>query len=139
MRQCLTYPAVMLALFVGHGARGQDIDNGRRISERSCAACHRIDMSAGKAGRAIAFSAIAGKPGVSADIVTSFLLMPHVTMPGLPLSQNDARDIAAVVMSQQKQASAFFRFVSLQPGSKPARRPGSRPARTRGSQTDRAD
>lgn len=103
MRHCLFRLAGVLALLAGNGARGQDgdIDNGRRISERSCATCHRIDRSAGK-GRAIAFPVIAAKPGMSAEIVSSFLLMPHVTMPGLPLSQNDARDVAAFIMSQKK-------------------------------------
>ncbi len=101
MRHCLIGPAV-LALFIGGGALGQDVDNGRRIAERSCAACHRIDMSAGKAGRAITFPAIAAKPGMSDDIIASFLLMPHVTMPGLPLNSSDARDVAAFVMSLKK-------------------------------------
>lgn len=102
MRRCLIYSAAVLALFAGNRALAQDIDNGRRISERSCAACHLIGIPAGKAGRAIAFPAIAAKPGISADIVASFLLMPHVAMPGLPLSQNDARDVAAFVMSLKK-------------------------------------
>jgi mono/diheme cytochrome c family protein len=104
MRHGLIRFVALLALDAGSGARAQhaDIDNGRRIAERSCAACHRIDMSAGKAGRAIAFATIAAKPGMSAEIVASFLLMPHVTMPGLPLGHNDARDVAAFVMSQKK-------------------------------------
>ena len=59
-------------------------------------------MSAGKTGRAIAFPAIAAKPGMSDEIIASFLLMPHVTMAGLPLNRNDARDVAAFVMSLKK-------------------------------------
>ncbi|MGA2998677.1 c-type cytochrome [Bradyrhizobium sp.] len=101
MRHCLIGPAV-LTLFIGNSALGQDVDNGRQIAERSCATCHRIDMSAGKASRAITFTAIAAKPGMSDDILSSFLLMPHVTMPGLPMNQNDARDVAAFVMSLKK-------------------------------------
>lgn len=101
MRYCLISSAV-LALLIGNCALGQDVDNGRRIAERSCAACHRIDMSAGKASRAIAFPAIAAKLGMSDEIIASFLLMPHVTMPGLPLNRNDAHDVAAFVMSLKK-------------------------------------
>jgi mono/diheme cytochrome c family protein len=95
----LTCPAAALALLLGNGALAQDVDNGRRIWERSCASCHALSTPAGKASRAISFPAIAAKPGMTADIISTFLLMPHVTMPGLPLRQSDARDVAAFVMS----------------------------------------
>jgi mono/diheme cytochrome c family protein len=104
MRPYLTCPAAALALLVGsglvgNGALAQDVDNGRRIAERSCASCHALHTPAGKASRAIPFPAIAAKPGITADTIASFLLMPHVTMPGLPLTQKDPRDVAAFIMS----------------------------------------
>ncbi len=95
----LIYFAAGLVLCVANGALAQDVDNGRRIAERSCASCHRIDNATGKAGRAIAFSAITTKAAVNADTIASFLLMPHVAMPDPPLSPNDARDVAAFIMS----------------------------------------
>ena len=99
MRPYLTCPAAALALLVGNGALAQDVDQGRRISERSCASCHALDTPARKAGRAISFPAVAAKSGMTADIIASFLLMPHVTMPGLPLRKGDARDVATFIMS----------------------------------------
>jgi mono/diheme cytochrome c family protein len=99
MRPCLAYSAAALAILVGNGALAQDADNGRRIWERSCANCHGIDASAGKPGRAISFAAIAAKPGMSAETISSFLLMAHVAMTGSPISKDDARDAAAFVMS----------------------------------------
>ena len=103
MRPCLICPTTALfALFVANAARAQDVENGRRISERSCASCHLITPSVGKAGRAISFPAVAAKPGMSEDIVSSFLRKPTVYMPGLPLGESDARDVAAFIMSQKK-------------------------------------
>ncbi len=99
MRPYLTCPAAALALLVVNGALAQDVDQGRRISQRSCASCHALATPAGKASRAIAFPAIAAKPGMTADIIASFLLMPHVTMPGLPLTEQGSRDVAAFIMS----------------------------------------
>lgn len=99
MRPSLNCAAAALAVLVGDGARAQDVDQGRRIYERSCASCHALDTPAGKASRAIPFAAIAAKPGMTADIIASFLLMPHVAMPGLRLTQKDPRDVAAFIMS----------------------------------------
>ena|SRR5579863_9519579 len=92
-----------LALIVENVALAQNIDNGRRISERSCAACHAIDLPpAGKQVRVVSFTAIAEKPAMSADIIASFLLRPHVTMPGLPLDRGEAQDVASFIMSLKK-------------------------------------
>ncbi len=99
MHPYLTCSAAALALLAGGGALAQDADNGRRISERSCASCHALDTPARKAGRAISFPAIAAKSGMTTDIIATFLLMPHVTMPGLPLKKDDARDVATFIMS----------------------------------------
>src|SRR5579859_111049 len=91
-----------LALIVENDALAQNIDNGRRISERSCAACHAIDLPAGKRARAISFTVIAERPVMTADVIGSFLLLPHVTMPGLPLGRGEAQDVAAFIMSLKK-------------------------------------
>jgi len=101
MRRCLVYPAA-LALLSGNGALAQDVDNGRRIYERSCVSCHAIEMPTKRQARVIPFAAIAAKPAVSADVIASFLLMPHVTMPGLRLERSDAQDVAAFIMSLKK-------------------------------------
>ena len=101
IRRRLACPA-MLALMAGNGALAQDVDNGRRIYERSCVSCHAIEMPTKRQARVIPFAAIAAKPAVSADVIASFLLMPHVTMPGLRLERSDAQDVAAFIMSLKK-------------------------------------
>jgi hypothetical protein len=35
-------------------------------------------------------------------MITSFLLLPHATMPNLPLGRQDAADIAAFIMEMRK-------------------------------------
>jgi mono/diheme cytochrome c family protein len=102
IRHRLTYPAAALALLAGNAALAQDVDNGRRISERACTDCHLVNVSAGKVGRAVSFDALAARPGMSADRLASFLLKPLFAMPGLPLSEGDARDVTAFIMSLKK-------------------------------------
>ena len=80
----------------------QDIENGQRLSERLCAACHATGTKPTKFNRAPSFAAIATRPDVSPDMITSFLLLPHATMPNAPLSRNNAVDIAAFIMDMRK-------------------------------------
>ena len=95
--------AAALTLSAGISALAQDADNGRRITERSCASCHAVNMTAGrKASRTISLTAIASKPAMSADIIATFLAMPHLSMPGLRLGRSDARDVAAFIMTLKK-------------------------------------
>jgi hypothetical protein len=48
------------------------------------------------------FAAIAAKPGVSAELIASFLMLPHATMPNLPIRKSDAEDIAAFIMQMKR-------------------------------------
>lgn len=93
--------AVALALLGGSGAAAQNADNGRHLSERWCVECHAITPAPGKS-RAQSFAAIAAKEKISAEMIASFLKLPHATMPNLPLRGNDAQDIAAFIMSMKK-------------------------------------
>ncbi len=93
---------VLPALLAGMtAASAQNVENGRRLSERWCAECHAIRPAPGKS-RAQSFAAIAAKETISAEMIASFLRLPHATMPNVPLRGNDARDIAAFVMSMKK-------------------------------------
>jgi mono/diheme cytochrome c family protein len=94
---------VWLALFAAlRAAAAQDLENGRRLAERWCAACHQIDANPGKFRRAPPFAAIAAKDNITAEMIASFLLLPHATMPNFPLSRKDADDIAAFIMELRK-------------------------------------
>lgn len=93
--------AAALALSGSIGAAdAQNLDNGRRLSERWCAECHAIGP--GKSRKARSFAAIAAKETVTAEMIASFLRLPHATMPNEPLTRNDAQDIAAFIMSMKK-------------------------------------
>jgi len=94
---------VVPALLGGSAAPfAQDIENGQRLSERLCAACHAIGTKPTKFHRAPSFAAIATRQDVSSDLITSFLLLPHATMPNAPMSRNNAMDIAAFIMDMRK-------------------------------------
>jgi len=98
------YAAMALALFGGNAVgRAQNIENGQRLSERWCVGCHAIGAPTPKTSRIISFASIAERPGITSDMIASFLRMPHATMPNLPLSHNDAQDIAAFIMKMKKQ------------------------------------
>jgi len=102
-RIVLAHLAIALALLGTTAvARGQDTANGRRLAERWCAACHAIDTAPIRFHRAPPLAAIAARQDVSAEMITSFLLLPHATMPNLPLSRQDAADIAAFIMEMKK-------------------------------------
>jgi len=98
-------PCLAVALAFGGAtvaAQAQDADNGRRVSERWCVECHAIESTAVKPGRTLSFAAIAAKQGITSEMIRSFLLMPHSTMPDTPLSRKDAQDIAAFIMGMKR-------------------------------------
>jgi mono/diheme cytochrome c family protein len=100
----LTLPvSVALALFAGNATSfAQDVENGRRLSERWCSECHAIGTPTAKTSRIIPFASIAERPGISSDMISSFLLMPHAAMPNLPLMRKDTQDIAAFILKMKK-------------------------------------
>jgi len=103
MRLSTLYLSVALAFFGGiETTLAQNVENGRRLSERWCTECHAIAPAPAKRNRASPFSAIAAKETINSDMIASFLLLPHATMPNLPLSRQDAQDIAAFIMGMKR-------------------------------------
>jgi len=94
--------ATALAPFGNAVCLAQNIENGQRLSERWCVGCHAVGAPTPKTSRIISFASIAERPGITSDMIASFLLMPHATMPNLPLSHNDAQDIAAFIMKMKR-------------------------------------
>ena len=94
--------AMALAPFGNAVCLAQNIENGQRLSERWCVGCHAIGAPTPKTSRIISFASIAERPGITSDMIASFLRMPHATMPNLPLSHNDAQDIAAFIMKMKR-------------------------------------
>jgi mono/diheme cytochrome c family protein len=103
MRISTSFFSVGLVLCAGSPATlAQDVENGRRVSERWCSECHAIGHAPVKPGRTISFEAIAARQDITSDMISSFLLMPHATMPNMPLSRKDAKDIAGFIMEMKK-------------------------------------
>lgn len=97
--------AIKLAVavvFHGSAALAQDADRGEKLAARWCAGCHTIGTPAAKARRATPFEQIAEKPGVSSKVIADFLMLPHSTMPDLPIRRSEAEDIAAFIMQMKK-------------------------------------
>ena len=83
-------------------AFAQNLENGRRLSERWCSQCHAIGPTPAKFNRAQSFASIAAKEKITSEMIASFLRLPHATMPNVPLSRKDAQDIAAFIMDMKK-------------------------------------
>ena len=65
----------------GQATLAQNAENGRRLSERWCSECHAIGSASDKLHRAPSFASIAARDAINADMIASFLLLPHTTMP----------------------------------------------------------
>jgi mono/diheme cytochrome c family protein len=83
-------------------ASAADAENGRRLAERWCAACHLISgEQKSTTTEAPPFSVVARKPDFSTQALAFFLLHPHPKMPDFGLSRDSADDLAAFIASQR--------------------------------------
>jgi mono/diheme cytochrome c family protein len=97
----LMIPALMLmsAAF----AAGGDPENGSRLAQRWCAACHAISSNQREASAdAPTFASIGSKPGFNAEKLALFLLEPHPKMPNMSLTRQEAMDLAAYIAKTGK-------------------------------------
>jgi mono/diheme cytochrome c family protein len=75
-----------------------DADNGRRLAQRWCQACHVVtDGPRASTDGAPPFATIAARSDFDAAKVALFLLDPHPKMPNMELSRDEASDIAAYI------------------------------------------
>jgi mono/diheme cytochrome c family protein len=92
----LTTSTVLLGV-AALAARG-DPENGLRLAERWCAACHVVSPDQREANAdAPAFAAIGQRPGFSAEQLARFLMEPHPKMPSMSLTRQEAIDLAAYI------------------------------------------
>jgi hypothetical protein len=97
-----------VTLFVPTGIQptfAQNAENGRHLSERCCSACHAIGSASDKFNRAPSFATIAAKEKINPEMIASFLLMPHATMPNYPLSRKDAQDITLSIVKMKRNGA----------------------------------
>jgi mono/diheme cytochrome c family protein len=102
MRSLVTGLAVALAAQIAVPAAAQDLDHGRRLAQRWCAECHAVGVKPTRFRRAMPFAAIAARDSVTTETLTAFLLLPHATMVNVPLSRQDAEDLAGVIIAMKK-------------------------------------
>ncbi len=84
-------------------ASAADTDHGEKLARRWCAACHIVanDQTHGL-DNAATFAAIGRIPGLDAEKIAMFLRDPHPKMPDMQLSQPEATDLAAYIVSVGK-------------------------------------
>jgi mono/diheme cytochrome c family protein len=103
MRPLTFYLSVTLTFFGGTEVIfAQSVENGQRLSERWCSECHISGPAQVRSRGVPSFALIAGKEPINADMIASFLLLPHATMPNPPLSRKDALDIAVFILGMKK-------------------------------------
>jgi mono/diheme cytochrome c family protein len=94
---CLFLLAMALVPRTGTAA---DADNGRRLAQRWCQACHVVSAgSRTSTDGAPPFATIASRPDFNAAKIALFLLDPHPKMPDMSLSRFEAGDLAAYIGS----------------------------------------
>jgi mono/diheme cytochrome c family protein len=97
--RCLRYFAAAGIILSSSQAFAADADNGERLAQRWCAACHVVApaQTSTTTDQAPPFPVIAKMPGFDAAKIALFLLDPHPKMPNLGLSRKEAADLAAYI------------------------------------------
>jgi mono/diheme cytochrome c family protein len=81
-----------------------DAASGRRLAQAWCANCHVFPGSThATATGAPSFGAIAADPAVTASTLRGFLQTRHERMPDLHLSNHEADDLIAFVLSSRRR------------------------------------
>ena|SRR6516162_5503997 len=89
---------ILAAILAVTPAFAADPDNGERLAQRWCTACHVVASDQrGPTGEAPPFRTIAAKPDFDAAKLAFFLMDPHPKMPNMQLSRTEAGDLAAYI------------------------------------------
>jgi len=81
-----------------------DIRAGREFAMVHCSECHVVVHRLGsprRVGGPPDFTDVAGMPGMTRTALLAFLRSPHPTMPDLILSERQANDVIAYILSLQ--------------------------------------
>jgi mono/diheme cytochrome c family protein len=76
------------------GASPQEVERGRMLAERWCAACHVVGPETPGGDLGPVFEAIANREGQTLGGIMAWLFEPHPPMPDLLLSPAEFRDLA---------------------------------------------
>jgi mono/diheme cytochrome c family protein len=121
MNQQRLIGGLVLALTLCGAARAADpgdAEAGKRLALQTCTACHRVATEADQASgpklvmQAPSFLSMANDPTATAALAHDFLMVTHKSlktppdMPAMLLSDDEARDLAAYIMSLRKPPQA---------------------------------
>jgi cytochrome c len=98
----LQFYSALIAISVTSAALAADADNGRRLAEMRCAACHIVASNQRRdVADATPFEVIARKFATSPESLAFSLLDPHPRM-NVMLTRREAQDIAAYINTLAK-------------------------------------
>jgi mono/diheme cytochrome c family protein len=83
-------------------AAGGDRESGEHIARRECAGCHGIGIATGVTIQGVfvpSFSEIARRPFQTRERLKAFVLIPRHPMPGLPLREDEVRNLVEYIFS----------------------------------------
>ena len=72
---------------------------GQRLASQLCATCHITGPADVMPTDVPSFSAIAKRSGMTVDAIAGKIIVPHPAMPGVPLTADEIRDLAAYIVS----------------------------------------
>jgi mono/diheme cytochrome c family protein len=97
---CVLLCVLLATTLLPRPGMAADADNGRRLAQRWCQACHVVtDGPRASTDGAPPFASIAARPDFDASKMALFLLDPHPKMPDMSLTRFEAGDLAAYIGS----------------------------------------
>jgi len=100
--QLLRFCSLLPALLAASGALAADADNGKRLAETRCVACHIVAPSERRVVTdAPPFEAIARKYASNPDTLAFSIINPHPRM-NVTLTRREAQDVAAYINTLAK-------------------------------------
>jgi mono/diheme cytochrome c family protein len=93
---------LFVSVFALQNAIAADADNGKRLAQQHCSACHIVEPgSRRELANSPPFDTIARKFGNAPELIAFAILDPHPRMNLIP-SRRDAQDIAAYIATLAK-------------------------------------
>ena len=82
----------------------QDLAHGREVAHRVCVGCHAIEPGVQPRQADVpSFEAIANRPDRTITTIVDAMYAPHPAMPGIPLTTQEMRDVAAYILTFRKE------------------------------------
>ncbi len=99
-------PALLLLLAAGPASAQTDrelVERGEWLARQWCSACHVTSATApgSRNDAAPSFPAIAGRAGVTAGGLSTYIRIPHANMPDHGLTARQAQELAAYILAQK--------------------------------------